>query len=149
MGGQQVLTLLQKALQRRPRWRALQGGALCLRHFGPRAVKELLLVTAQRPPQRSWCAALRAHSDGDAAPAVLAVLEALRLLAAVDPEFLLLAFGNLADAHGSNFAPRGLVAPLAPEDLRTAGAAGGSTEADGRSAELAVKNGGDGWGTAR
>lgn len=36
----QVLELLKEALQRRPFWRALQGVALCLMHFGPKAVKE-------------------------------------------------------------------------------------------------------------
>lgn len=37
----QVLQLLREALHRRPLpWRALQGVALCLMHFGPKAIKE-------------------------------------------------------------------------------------------------------------
>lgn len=111
--GLEVLQLLREALHRRPPWRALQGLALCLMHFGPKAIKELLDL---RHTYRGR------HDPASGAPAVLAVMEALRLVAAdhletvmehreqlakafgVHPELLLLVFGNLADARVAPFA---------------------------------------------
>eukprot|EP00434_Breviolum_minutum_P025983 symbB.v1.2.022967.t2/scaffold2072.1/size90432/5 len=130
--GLEVLELLKEALQRRPFWRALQGVALCLMHFGPKAVKELLVVALQHPwsPGRP--------GDADAAPAVLTLMEALRVAAGeeqwtvmelneklakafgvhAESELLLLAFGNLAEARTAHFA-RGKKRRLSSDEAAT------------------------------